>query len=393
MILYYDVEEHTWFHTLTQKTYTFGIEEVPLLFKEKPSPSSIPFSVFLQKRQNAGPLVGILAGRKNKKSVVGNGTLFKKIQEQIIDNGGVSFVFTPEDVRENGTIKGLLYLPHQNRWISIVSPFPHIVYNRLPFRKLEQEDEYKSVLRLFQEKKVCFFNPSFLDKYELYSIFKEHPRVGTFFPDTILIEDANSLKKFFEAHTSIYVKPTYSAKGNGIFKVQLEDNALIVVTNRKSKLTYGSFEDFWEDYKEKFREKNYIAQKEVSPLLYNGNRYDFRILAHYNGEKYVVTGIGIRQSVEQNITTHIPNGGKLIPYDEVSTERDDDFVREIVHECGEKLSESLGFFGEFSIDAGLTANKEYVIYEINSKPMSFDEPEIEDARLKNLIRLFHYLFT
>lgn len=393
MILYYDPEENTWFHTHAKQNYTLGVEEIPLLYKESPPPSSIPFSVTLRKRRNLGPLVGILAGRKDNTYVVGNGTLFKKIQEEILDNGGISVVFTPENVKEDGTIDGLLYLPYKNKWILVTIPYPHIVYNRLPFRKLEQTEKYKDAIRLFKKKRVCFFNPSFLDKFELYSIFKNHPKVGKYFPETILIEDRSSFSTFLREHSSIYVKPTLAAKGKGIFKVELVENQQIIVRNQKNKFTYKSVEDFWQDCEELLNEKLYIGQKEVTPLLYEGKRYDFRILAHYNGEKYVVSGVGIRQSVEQTITTHLPNGGKILAYDKVGTEKDNEFIEQIVEDCGRILSRSLGFFGEFSIDAGLTENKEYVIYEINSKPMSFDEPEIEKARLKNLILLFHNLFT
>jgi hypothetical protein len=60
----------------------------------------------------------------------------------------------------------------------------------------------------------------------------------------------------------------------------------------------------------------------------------------------------------------------------------------VVEEAGKWLTDHWGFFGEFSIDAGVSSKGNYYLFEINSKPMSFDEQEIEKKRIKNLCRLF-----
>lgn len=390
MIVYYDVRTESWFHTVQHQTFTLGVEEIPLLFRHAPSSSSIPFSV--QTHQlNLGPLVGILAGRKGKESVVGNGPLFKKLQEGIEEHHGIALVFTLEDIKKNG-IKGHIYIPEKKSWLKIYSPFPHIVYNRLPYRALEHSEQYQSALRLFREKKICFFNPSFIDKYQLYNILKREPLLTNFLPETILVKETEHLKAFLEKHEQIYVKPANSAKGKGIFKVGKDNKGSIIVTKYSHQQTYPDYNTFWSEYKSFFCSKPYIAQAEVTPLLYKGNRFDFRILAHFNGQSYQVTGVGVRQSGQQNLTTHVLNGGKILEFDEVKRAEDEGVIEEIVNRCGQILSDELGFFGEFSIDAGLTEQGEYVIYEVNSKPMSFDEKQIEKNRIDSLIALFQQLF-
>lgn len=390
MIVYYDARTESWFHTFQHQKFTLGVEEIPLLFRPTPSPSSIPFSV--QTHQlNLGPLVGILAGRKGKESVVGNGSLFKKLQKSIEEHSGIALIFTLEDIKKNG-IRGHIYIPEKEGWLKIYSPFPHIVYNRLPFRALEQSDQYQSAIRLFQEKKVCFFNPSFIDKYQLYTILKREPLLTSFLPETILIDEKSKLMDFLKKHTQIYVKPANSAKGKGIFKLGKDNEDSITVTGYSHQQTYPHYDTFWSKYKEIFFSQPHIAQAEVTPLLYKGNRFDFRILAHFNGQSYQVTGVGVRQSGQQNLTTHVLNGGKIIEFDEVKRAEDEFFIEEIVNRCGQILSDELGFFGEFSIDVGLTEKGEYVIYEVNSKPMSFDEEHIEKNRIDSLIVLFQQFF-
>lgn len=391
MIIYYDLLEQKWFHTHNQQIFTFGIEKIPILFKKTPTPSAIPFPVTCRENGNLGPLVGILAGRNQKQSVTGNGPLFIKLQTEILDNGGISVVITPENMKENEGI-GFLYLPFHEKWIKVKIPYPHIVYNRIPFRSIEQTQEYKEAIKTFKEKGIYLFNPFFLNKFELYTLFKDDPLLKKFVPETILVNGKMSLKHFLESLNSVYIKPTSAAKGRGIFKIIQKKNGTVFVQDFQKETIFDTFDDFWFCFEKIILKEEYLAQKEIIPLLYNGKRYDFRILAHFNGHEYIVTGVGIRQSEQQNLTTHIPHGGKIIPHEEVFRENDKQFFTKVVKHCGELLSEKLGFFGEFSIDAGISNEGDYVIYEVNSKPMSFDEVEIEKERIHNLVHLFKHFF-
>ncbi len=152
--------------------------------------------------------------------------------------------------------------------------------------------------------------------------------------------------------------------------------------------TYRSFQSFWNHWEAVLKEKNYLAQEEINPAHYHGKRFDFRILAHAENDGYSVTGVGIRQSQKQELTTHIPNGGRLLPYHLIQTNEHDQFIQTVVSEIGKALTSVFGYFGEFSIDAGISVSGKYYIYEINAKPMSFDEPEIEKRKMEQLCRLF-----
>lgn len=391
MIIYYDSTEDLWFHTQKNEQLTLGMDKNPLPYKNTPPKSSIPFDVTCSDSGNLGPLVGILTGRNKNNYITGNKPLFKMLQTEILDNGGISVVIPLENIQQK-KLKGFIYLPFERKWIKVVIPYPHVIYNRIPTRGIESTEQFRKAIFTLQEKEIHYFNPSFLNKYDLYELLQDDPELKKYVPETILINEKDSLRQFLKNHRNLYLKPTSAAKGIGLFKIYRDENGHIYSQNMESIVQFTDFDDFWNSHQELFVERKYVAQKEVTPVLYKGNRYDFRILAHYDGKEYIVTGVGVRQSEKQSLTTHIPHGGKLIAFDEVYRKKDEEFIKKVVKQCGELLSKKLGFFGEFSIDAGITSEDDYVIYEINSKPMRFDEEPIERQRIQNLTYLFHQLF-
>lgn len=387
--IHYSTIEKKWFHTYPGETLYLGKSSKPLSFSNTIITPSQSLSISYN-RNKLGPIVGIMTSRKKDGSIAGNGPLFKGLQQEMQNQGGVCIVFTPEDLFEDN-LNGYLYLPKNDRWMRITSPLPHLIYNRIPFRYTEGSEKFKEAILICERNNIPFFNPSFLDKHELYELFKKHDNLQPYFLDTILISDKDSLYSFLKQNQNIYLKPSKAAKGKGIFRIRLQKDESIELDSLTLQTNYQNFNEFWFDHEALFINKFYIAQKEIDPALHNGYRYDFRILSHYIENQYVITGIGVRQSFCQDITTHIPNGGKLLSYEEVKTEEYDKLFEGIIQECGNHLTQTLGFFGEFSVDAGLTKDGKLVIYEINSKPMSFDEEHIESKRLRNLCELFFHL--
>ncbi|ULT58054.1 YheC/YheD family protein [Neobacillus drentensis] len=333
------------------------------------------------------PLIGILTARKSKGTIAGNGPLFIEIQKKLISLNGVSFVFTPEDV-EDDFIYGYYYSPEENRWKKKSFPFPDLVYNRIPFRTSEQEEKSKWLFSRLKEKNIPFFNPCFIDKYELYQLLKGDHILQNYLPKTILVQRHNELLNYLMEFGGIYLKPTQSSKGKGIVRLRMDGPSGIQLDGILKQKTYSSFTHFWEEWNEELLKKRYIAQEEIQSAEYEGKRFDFRILAHANHNDYTLSGVGIRLSQEQEITTHISSGGSLLPYQLLKSKEHDVFFQTIIPSVGKSLSNYYGYFGEFTIDAGVSKTGRYYIYEVNSKPMSFDEEEIEKKKIENLCCLF-----
>lgn len=84
------------------------------------------------------PVIGILTARKKDGLIAGNGTLFMELQKKLISLNGISFIFTLDGVHQE-TIDGFIFTPERNGWKRITAPFPDLVYNRIPFRRSEEE--------------------------------------------------------------------------------------------------------------------------------------------------------------------------------------------------------------------------------------------------------------
>ncbi|WP_256236972.1 YheC/YheD family protein [Bacillus sp. EB600] len=389
MKIFYDRVASKWYQTSVKTAVTFGGDKLPLPYYKALLNNDLSFSLQLEKG-HAGPVIGIMTARKADGTITGNSALFIKIQKSILLHGGLSYIFTPEDVMDD-YINGYILLPNHNHWKKIKAPFPDLVYNRIPFRKVEQEDRCQAFFSILKLKNIPFFNPCFIDKFDLYCLLQNHATLLNYLPKTELAANRQTLFSFLEKHKCVYLKPSHSAQGKGIFRLAYTDSLTLSLEGLKRKKIYPSFSDFWNDWETELIQKQYLVQEEVDSARYEGKKFDFRILAHAKADGYMVTGVGIRQAQGQNITTHVPNGGKLLPYDMFHSDELDQFITFAVNQIGEALTENYGFFGEFSIDAGISMSGDYYLYEVNSKPMSFDEIEIEGKKIEQLCRLFFQL--
>lgn len=384
MRLYYDHWHDLWYQRDSKERISFGKNKVPLpSFNDGKDLFSFDLNVV---NGSVGPLIGIMASLSKNGAVLGNIPLFKTIQREAMKNGGVSVVFAPEEIK-NERVSGFIFIPKTEAWYPVITPLPHVVYNRVPLRKTEESPAFIQATRLFEEWKIPFFNPSFIDKSTLYELGNNHPFLKPLMPETIVVNEEDILKDFLQKHKGVYLKPALSSRGNGIFLIQSQKDGGIEFKSHNQRATYPSFLHFWREKSNQLLKRRYIAQMEITPAKLDGNRFDFRIHAHDSLEGYKITGIGVRQSQKQNLTTHVPNGGVLIPYERVQTEEHDQFFVELVQNVGNMLTKELGYFGEFSIDAGLTESGKYVLYEVNSKPMAFDEQKIEAQRIRQMVEL------
>jgi hypothetical protein len=172
------------------------------------------------KTKQTGPLIGIMTARRANGVIAGNGPLFIELQKKLISLGGISFVFIPDEI-EDDTIIGYRYYPAHNHWKKERFPYPDLVYNRIPFRKFDRDDICQKFFSTLREKNIPYFNPCFIDKYELYTLLNKHHLLQHFLPQTILIQDKKELFSFIQKFKSIYVKPTQSSQGKGILRLRL----------------------------------------------------------------------------------------------------------------------------------------------------------------------------
>jgi hypothetical protein len=368
-----------------ERPLTIGKLKKRLSFESEVSSDYITFKL-QEKDQHIGPLIGIMTTDKTGHSLAGNTSLFIQIQEELLARGALSYVFSYHQVIDRTVIEGYVYLPDKRRWLKAVFPLPDLIYNRIPYRHVEETLQFEECRQHLKTYQIPMFNPGFIDKYTLYQILATNEDLYKYLPDTVLVDTKEQLEIFFNKYRDIYLKPRNLSKGRNILR--LYDNFRL---EAKSQIKdFKDFSSFWDYFIHTYSDTSYIAQRTIHSATRNDLRFDFRILAHWSSQKqsYVVTGVGIRASNSNLLTTHTVNGGRILPYQDFQEPEHDVFIHNVVQMIGHKLTENIGFFGEFSIDAGMDFDKNYILYEVNSKPMSFDEPEIQQNRIHNLCDLF-----
>lgn len=386
MNLYYNEHKKVWFHQNNTKSIKVGGLNL-LLNDEKPSDNDhfLSFETNLL-GSKVGPFIGIMMSRTKDGRLMGNRPIIENLGEQLLKWRAIPFAFSPDDLFED-KVTGLLLHSKTRKWIPAELPLPDAVYNRIPNRKYENTEQFFQAVKYFKKHDIPFFNPHFLDKYDCYQYLKEHRQLQKYLPETTFIQEKESLYSFLKEHGSIYIKPSFSSRGKGIHVVRINDDGSIVTKSPERVKFFISYDHYWNTNRNKFSEKSYIAQKAITPKKINGKRYDFRVLAHYLNDKYEITGIGVRQSRKQNVTTHIPRGGKLLSFDPLNTPNRIKHIQKILQGIGEQFKERNEFFGEISIDIGESIDGNLYIFEINSKPMTFDEPHIEKKRITSLAKI------
>ncbi|MCA0173486.1 YheC/YheD family protein [Bacillus sp. RAR_GA_16] len=378
--LFYHHPNKRWYQKSSYQSIYWGKEPTKL----SPFPSSSSSTVQLQSSHDAiRPLVGILAGSNRKHHFSGNGALFKTIQQELTECGGLSYVFTPDDIYPS-FIKGYLYNPFSQKWTGFRFPYPNIVYNRIPNREEERSNKVTAFFSLLKKKGIPYFNRSFFQKDHILAHLSSSEEISPYIPDTAPLSESN-LRQFLQLYPSVFCKPTSGSKGRGIFKVMTAKSGFHYLDHERSHL-FSNLSSLNEHISTHIQEP-YIIQREIKLTTYQGEVYDFRVLLQKPFKNWQVTGIGIRAAPPNGLTTHVPKGGRILPFHKVATEKDEVRLNALAIRTAEALEEQEAML-ECSLDIGKDHEGRLWIFEANAKPMRFDEPLIHQAYISSLLTSF-----
>ncbi|WP_108671934.1 YheC/YheD family protein [Peribacillus acanthi] len=357
---------------------------------KNPSPLIKPPTSYLD-HDDFLPTVGIFTCPSNINQgavpFAGNHGFFSEIFQFLRKQGMICYVFLADGIHENG-IKGYYY--SDNRWNKSNFPFPNVIYNRVPSRNYEKSNEFSEVVTFCRERDIPFFNPRFVDKYEMNELLIDTPILTPYLPQTLLYTNEQDLLESLKKWGKIYVKPVSGKRGEGIFTLEESKNGILYQDYKKIR-TYLSIEQFITN-SDFLTSRGYILQKAIEPKTLRGNRYDYRVLVHSrSSDGFKVSAVSVRMAMEQQLTTHNHLGGKAISYNRVKNSDLEYQFNVIASEIGRQLSQRIGFFGEFTIDVGEDEKDQLHIFEVNVKPMQFTERSIERIRYEQLSILFKSL--
>lgn len=382
MNIFYDHKYQEWYSDYNE-TLLFGKNLAPI--KEGKMKSDYCCFPVMTVNKKVGPLIGILTTKETKTDFYGNRTFFKKIQTCLQKRGGISFVFTPEGIQKE-QVTGHIF--SQGEWEKATFPLPDIIYNRIASYHGERGKGIKLVRKIATQNAIPFYNPHFFNKSETYRCLNANETLKKHLPQTNLLSSSEQLKRWLDKLQAIFIKPVLSNSGDGIFVLSKENSVYILQTNHWEK-DYLLFDDAWNDLQLHVKDRKMIIQQKVSLKKYQDCPYDLRVLVQRVKSDWTVSGIGVRCARKGAITTHLPQGGRIIPLDSVSDDLNLAAIENLVEIVSYELEKAYGYLCEFSIDLGIDEENHGWILEINAKPMKFDEPHIQEKAMDTLIHCFY----
>jgi hypothetical protein len=295
-----------------------------------------------------------------------------------------------------------------NKWVEGEYPLPDIVYNRIRSRRIEKSSVVLELLKRLEDNGIHLFNTQFLDKWDVYNILRKNVRLITLLPPTALFNYDNMLS-FLRKYPELFLKPRDSSVGKGIIKIKKTANGYSFALARSGKPIWhrrSSPEALYEAIVAVIPDKSrYLVQRGIDLAKINNSVFDLRVQVQKNGEgNWTLTGVGVRAAAPEHFVTHIPNGGSAQPYKEVIERRFGYSInikraiqkqfRTIITETPAALESISGLkLAVLAIDIGIDQQGKMWIIEVNSKPSSFDEPDIRQAHLKYFTDYCKYLFS
>ncbi len=355
--------------------------------------------IFYEDTLYLGPVIGIFTAGFTESSLrpIGERSLFFAKFLSIDHSLGIlSYVFGAHHINwEDGTIEGYTY--GKNGWKKGRFPFPNVVYDRLPNRRIENHQALKTVKkRLTDEYSIPWYNPGFFNKWSIHKLLIHDMDVSRYLPETLHTPTISQMEEMLSSYQSIYLKPANGSLGLGVFQLMYsreenmyysryrDDNEI----NRLRK--YHSLESF---LKASFKDRllsSYLAQQGIKLTRLDGKSIDFRI--HTNKDEsglWKVTALAAKVAGKGSVTTHLNNGGVVKTLEEIyddPQERIKAFHN--LTDAAIALSKSIdrhikGYIGEIGFDLGIDTDGRVWMFEANSKPgrSIFSHPELKDADL------------
>lgn len=360
----------------------------------------------LQHQKPRRPTLAILTHSDDTRIFRGNKENYIDLIAAGEEKGVHVYVMTTTNFKLSPTqAMGYSYNFKTKSWKKELLPLPHVIYNRIPYRKFEQLPEVQPILQsCLRHKSIHFFNPSFFNKWTLFEWLNKSKETGPFIPATQKLTNSDDLEKLLLKHSSLYLKPIRGKAGKGIMKVsriiektsKTQKYQLSVQDKTKSHISrYTSVPQLWAQINQMMVTQDYIMQQAIPLSLYKQRPFDLRVLVQKNSKGlWSVAGVGARLAGKLSITTHVPRGGsiddpiKLLSAGFGAAESKKILQRArsasllIAKQIGKASGSNLG---EMSLDLGVDTTGQIWFFEANSKPMKFDEPHIRKQSLDNLI--------
>ncbi|WP_373231424.1 YheC/YheD family protein [Cohnella sp.] len=332
-----------------------------------------------------GPLIGVLTDSNARSSGApfGERTGFVKQLLYLGQKKAYFFAFTPRDINWQQETIHAWFIDGGGGWIRRIVPLPDVVYNRLPSRRAETSTSISTLRERFIKKNIPFFNWSFFNKSDVYSLLDNDPEALQHLPESINNPSSEKIKELLEKHQFLYYKPTAGSLGNGIYRLTYHPRKGYFIRYRRSGgnvlLRFNNFNSLMKMLRARHGSglNLYVVQQGIRLVEIDNCPIDFRFHMHKDGRnEWVVAGIGAKKAGRGSVTTHIKNGGSLMTPEQALNRTFGAKADEVLKEAKEiaiKLSEAIErnythTLGELGLDIGIDRDGAVWMFEANAKP-------------------------
>ena len=354
-----------------------------------------------------GPLVGIFTSGFSTIKVrpIGERSiLFSKLLSVQKTVGVIAFLFGEQHINwEAGTINGLFY---EDGWKSAEVPFPNVVYDRIPNRRIENLHKIQGVKnRLQKEYSIPWYNPGFFNKLDIYERLLQHDSISDYLPETHALTNFTVIERMLSNFGNVYIKPKNGSLGKGIYQLLYDKKDGYYYTRFKD-LEQGNrlmkFDHLEALINHLFENQNlshYIVQQGIHLIRSEKKSVDFRVHTNKNKDgNWEMTAIAAKIAGAGSVTTHLNNGGTVKAIEELAdTELQSDEMINKLTKAALQLSKALenqmeGYIGEIGFDLGLDRKGRVWLFEANAKPgrSIFKHPSLRKFDLETRRKSLEY---
>lgn len=214
-----------------------------------------------------------------------------------------------------------------------------------------------------------------MDKHTLLERLKQDDKFSHLVIPSIRSEEFDNIIKFLDRHEAVVLKPIYSDKGRGVYKLFRDDDSYVLSYLMKDR--YFNKKELEGYFNEFIRGKNYVCQKYVSSRTKQGDPFDCRIHVQKaeKGEWAVLKNY-IRIGIGQKVISNVNQGGgisDLVPFLKANFENQWKEISKDIKELTETLPSKIESLIDsptmaFGFDIAITRNGELYLFEANRAP-------------------------
>ncbi len=361
-----------------------------------------------EKILHLGPTIGIMATyipSPNRYEIDPRSLHAELIYLSIVSKSfpGQVYVFTPSGINwANNTCRGYVY--HQfsatrGKWESALYPIPDVVYDRIHSRSAEARNSVKyAKIRLMQMPYLNYFNPHYLNKWNVHQIMAANPRLTEYLPDTRELTQDN-LEEMLRKYHTLFIKPSNGSLGKGIIKVSSHRGQFnyVIYRNRRLRGQARSAAELMNKTK-KFRgDRHYIVQQGLELIKYRGASFDLRIIYQKNGRgEWQISKKFCRIAPRGSSISNLSSGGRVEKSLKVLQhafknsnliETKNEQIRLLCKMVAGTLeTDNNSTFGELGMDIGIDRNGRLYLIEVNSKPRKTTETVFSPAIVRSTFK-------